>query len=388
MANTDGEVKERARPAAVDADRRREPRLRLHLLNSIRGWASIQVLFFHVCHEMFAHKLPEFRSPWLTFILSGGFAVAVFFVLSGEVLAHGYLVRNDDNAVRKLAIKRYVRLVIPIFVSCLSVFLLMKAGLVFSREATVVLDRPDWLGEMLNFEPSVASFLFYSLVGVLFQFKPAIAYNPFLWSMSVELFGSMFVFFCLFVTRTPRQRWAVYAFATPFMLILSPFLICFVLGMIFGEMRVAGVFKRFSAHPAANWIAIFIIIDVGVGLSVYPLLHIPQGGVAQRLSVAAALFLFAIYSSTWLQDVFDNRLSHFLGELSFPVYLVHFPIIVSLQSFLVLRLFSDGVVTRGGAYPIMLATLLTALLAAYAFRYVERFAIASSNAFFRLIDRL
>ncbi len=365
-----------------------EAKLRLHLLDFIRGWASLQVLFFHVCHEMFAHKLPEFASPWIGFILNGGFAVATFFVLSGEALSHGYFVRHDVNVVRKLAIKRYVRLTIPIFVSCLIVFILMKAHLVFSYEANAILDRPDWLGKFLNFPPSVGGFLYYSLFGVFFRSSPQTSYNPFLWSMSVELFGSMFVFFTLFVARTPRQRWAIYAIVAPFMLLSSPFLVCFIFGMMFGEMRVDGVFKRLAAHPAANWIALFIAFDVGAGLTVYPMLHLPEAGSALRLSISAGLFLFAIYSSNWLQRVLDSQLSRILGPLSFPIYLVHFPIIVSLQSFLVLRLFSDGVVTRPTAYLIMLTTIVASLLAASLFLRVERFAIRTSNAFFGFIDGL
>ncbi|VTZ27346.1 Acyltransferases-like protein [Methylocella tundrae] len=363
-----------------------KPKLRLHLLDSIRGWASLQVLFFHIAHEMFAHKVPELGSDWLGFILNGGFAVAVFFVLSGEVLAHGYFVRNDINIVRKLAIKRYVRLTIPIIASCFIVFCLMKANLIFSHQAAGLLNREDWLGQFLRFEPNIRTFLSYSLYGVYFDYSKELSYNSFLWTMSFELFGSGFVFLTLFVTRTAAQRWAVYAVTGAFMLVFSPLLMCFLFGMIFGEMRVSGVFKRFAAHPAANWIALFIVLDVGLGLTIYPMLPIPQAGVAHRLSFAAALFLFAIYSSNWLGSVFDNRLSHFLGELSFPIYLVHFPIIVSLQSYLVLRMFSDGVVTRPGAYLIILTTICASLLAAFAFRYVERFAIRASNSFFAFID--
>ena len=87
--------------------------------------------------------------------------------------------------------------------------------------------------------------------------------------------------------------------------------------------------------------------------------------VAHPLSLAAAVFLFAIYSNNRLQSLFDNRFSHFLGELSFPVYLVHLPIVVSLESYLILRLCADGIVTRGSAYFIILVTLAASLFAAW-----------------------
>jgi peptidoglycan/LPS O-acetylase OafA/YrhL len=364
-----------------------ESKLRLHILDSIRGWAAIDVLIFHACHEVFANRLPEFGPYWIPFS-DGGFPVAIFFVLSGEALSHAYFVKNDIEPVRKLAIKRYVRLTIPIFVSCLLVFLLMKANLIYSHEAAAVVDRPDWLGRFLNFEPSVAKFFSYSLIGVYFQHTTETSYNPVLWSMSVELFGSVFVFLTLFVTRNRAQRWAIFALVTPFMVLFAPFFVCFIFGMAFGELRVAGTFKRLAAHPAANVLSILALSGVAIGLTIAPLLGLAHIGIAQRLSVGAAVFLFAIYSSNWLQFAFDNRFSHFLGELSFPIYLVHFPIIVSLESYLVLRLFPDGIVTRGPAYFIMLITLAACLLAARAFVHVERFAIKASNSFFAFIDRL
>ncbi|WOJ89642.1 acyltransferase [Methylocapsa polymorpha] len=364
-----------------------DPKLRLHILDSIRGWAAIDVLIFHVCHEVFANKLPEFGRYWIS-LCDGGFAVAIFFVLSGEALSHAYFVRNDVEPVRKLAIKRYVRLTIPIFASCLIVFLLMKANLVYSHEAAVVVDRPDWLGRFLPFEPSVGHLLSYSLIGVYFQHTTETSYNPVLWSMSVELFGSVLVFLTLFVTRNRTQRWVIFALLTPFMVLFAPFFVCFIFGMVFGELRVAGTFKRLAARPAANVLSVVALIGVAAGLTIVPFVGLAHFAVAQRLSIGAAVFLFAIYSSNWLQSLFDNRLSHVLGELSFPIYLVHVPIIVSLESFLILRLFPDGIVTRAPAYFIMLVSLAASLLAARAFVHVERFAIRASNAFFTFIDRL
>jgi peptidoglycan/LPS O-acetylase OafA/YrhL len=354
--------------------------IRLHILDSIRGWASVQVLVFHVCSEMFSAKLPEFK---FNGILEGAFAVAIFFVLSGEALSYAYFVKKDINIVRKQAIKRYLRLTIPISVSCFMVFLLMKENLIFSHEVAPFLERTDWLGKCVNFDASFKSLISYAFFGVFFNHTTDTSYNPFLWTMSIELFGSVLLFLVLFLAKTSRQRYIIYIILAPFLIKYNPYLGCFIFGMLFGELRASGFFRLLCAQKATNWIALLVIIAVIMSSFVYPsfLSH------DRYFSFAAAFFLFAIYCSKWLQVFFDNRLSHFLGEMSFPIYLIHFPVIISLQSYMVLLLFPNGIVTREGAIIIIGVTVCTSLFVAYCFRPVERFAIKASNAFFVFIDR-
>jgi hypothetical protein len=77
MANALGSTEHRIFPSQPLAEKKQaEPKLRLNILDSIRGWAAIDVLIFHVSHEMFADKLPEFGAYWPAF-LDGGVAVAI-----------------------------------------------------------------------------------------------------------------------------------------------------------------------------------------------------------------------------------------------------------------------------------------------------------------------
>ena len=83
-----------AQAQAVTESKSSKPELRLTLLDSIRGWAAVDVMIFHLSHEVFLDKLPEFRTFWLG-ILDGGFAVAIFFIVSGEALSHSYFIKNS-----------------------------------------------------------------------------------------------------------------------------------------------------------------------------------------------------------------------------------------------------------------------------------------------------
>ena len=89
--------------------------MRLSELDGIRGWAAFSVLLFHIMWEVFGIKFPEFRNNYTAFILNGPLAVYVFFVLSGEALSTPYRMTGKRSSVTRLALKRYLRLSIPIF---------------------------------------------------------------------------------------------------------------------------------------------------------------------------------------------------------------------------------------------------------------------------------
>ena len=94
---------------------------RYHALDGIRGWAALSVVAFHMVWETFGARFPEFRNVASASLLDGWLAVSVFFVLSGEALSTGCLVKQDSRIALDLGVRRYPRLVIPILAVCLMV---------------------------------------------------------------------------------------------------------------------------------------------------------------------------------------------------------------------------------------------------------------------------
>ena len=109
------------RPAVAAAMPRPQPG-RLALLDGVRGWCALSVVFFHVYWETFSAAVPAFRNPATGFFFDGHLAVCVFFVLSGEALSTAFFAGKGDAATVRLAIKRYPRLETPILAACLAMF--------------------------------------------------------------------------------------------------------------------------------------------------------------------------------------------------------------------------------------------------------------------------
>jgi peptidoglycan/LPS O-acetylase OafA/YrhL len=186
---------------AVSAAKVRPPSGRFDMLDGVRGWAALSVVFFHVFWEIFGALVPAFRNPVTGFLFDGELAVCVFFVLSGEALSAAFFAGKGDASTIRLAIKRYPRLATPILAASLVVFALDRLGLVFSHEAALIVHRAGWMGAWLPTSPTFVDTLRYALVDVFTSAGADRAINPALWTMRVELPGSFIVFAILLIWK-------------------------------------------------------------------------------------------------------------------------------------------------------------------------------------------
>ena len=90
----------------------------------------------------------------------------------------------------------------------------------------------------------------------------------------------------------------------------------------------------------------------------------------------ACIFVFSVQCHSGLAGFFRNSLSRFLGEISFPLYLVHFPILISFMSWLVI-VWSERTWENAGLVLVCIAlvTVALCLLTATLFRMIERYVL-------------
>ena len=345
---------------------------RAHEIDGIRGWAALSVLCFHVFQEMLGQLVPALRSAWLAPFLSGGLAVSVFFILSGDALTVAFFSQQTKatDPVDRLLVRRYTRLAIPVFLSCLFVFLLRKFNLDFHELAVRITKREDWLGQFISFDFSVLSLLKYSFVEVFTSHTRENSYNPFLWTMSVEMVGSMLVFlFCYLWTRLKSPQLVLFCLGIVLMIFGSNLSLFFV-GMLFGNLRSQLFF--YNIHISKTATARYLPM-IGVG-AVATVLYVTSGHhVPRHLDIVlACVFVFSVYSSPGLTGLFKTPISKWLGEISFPLYLIHFPILISFMSWL-LVLWSEYLWDQVALVYIAFVTVFACLFTAVLFRRIERF---------------
>ncbi len=344
---------------------------RLRELDGVRGWAALGVVCYHVFWETLFFRAPEMRNIVTGALFDGGLAVSIFFVLSGEALSAPFFQGKGDAAIRALAIKRYTRLAIPIFAACAMVWALANAGLVYVDRVAPFAGREHWLTGWLDFPITFAGLCQYSFIEAFTLVRPSEEWNPFLWTMGVELDGSLIVFAILLFARDWRGLRPALLIAA-ILLAFAPLratqnVSCFLVGVLFADFRAQGLFAALGrADLQRPLIVALAAVLFAAGAAAY-------SGHHDYKNLKAIAILFLVFATPAAGAFFRAPLSQFLGRISFPLYLVQFAVIISPMSAAMALAESHGALGRPMAYAIGLGAVGLTIVVAYAFLPVERF---------------
>lgn len=330
-------------------------------MDGLRGWASLIMLFHHGIFCFFGYMHP------IRYLFAGRMWVSVFFVLSGFVLSIGYITRRDPNILYTMAARRYVRLTIPIAITTAFAYTLLAGGLMYHLKAAETL-QSAWMAAFYRFTPHPMDLLTFPLYKVYFEQDDS--YNSNLWTMPIELIGSMGIFAVLFAFGHRKIRWAVYAVIAAACTVLYPIALGMLLGVVLAEFY-AGLQKR--VRPQWAVFALALVVTVASVTAGHDERDIAFSCIA--FTICLGVLLLPV-----LQRLLSLPVSQFLGRIAFMLYLVQIPIICSLGSYVYVTLHAGTSETFRQAVSgavIVIGSLALAIV----LEPVERFAIRISHIF-------
>jgi peptidoglycan/LPS O-acetylase OafA/YrhL len=341
-----------------------ERRSRYQQLDGLRGAAALTVVFAHFVIAFHPSLLVAdpvnrvvSRGGWisqtpLTVFWSPELAVAMFFVLSGFVLAAS--VSGRSVFLGELTLRRWVRLSGPILLTSLVIWLLVGMHLIYSGTFAAE-NGSEWLkmnfSEVARHGNDVRLVVFESLFDI---FARGIHWwNSVLWTMRVEFLGSIGLF-CAYeiVGRFNRSAWINLAVAVAVLAltwqtnygsfaagaalfeisrctadgVARPVLIWFGgLALLLAGLLAGGM--PYDPFGTPYWPTTVWLFSTGVA---NPVLSVHRFGAA--LIVAAALLWLP------LRRLLMWRVFRYLGRISFAMYLCHPVVICSLAAWMMLRL--------------------------------------------------
>lgn len=317
--------------------------------DGLRGLAAANVLLCHLFLAFlpggFAWIYPDTTTPDrmrgvvdhviafepLSVLWNGQFAVCIFFVLSGYVLTKAYVETGDSTIFRLRASRRYLRLCVPIFGSVMFAWFVMAMGWSHAREAGA-LSGSHWLTDFWKKPPDFIEALRDGLYGTILGGWSR--FNPTLWTMKIELLGSMFVFAYRSLTLPGRSGALNFIVAVALLAWFFPhdwpYYTAFLAGSHVGEARLTGskplmalmvagavVCGGFDVSPWYDWTHVVPLAD-----NERKALFNVIGGVLTLYVVRCGLF----------DRVLQSPPAQYLGRVSYAFYLVHLPILLSVSS--------------------------------------------------------
>jgi peptidoglycan/LPS O-acetylase OafA/YrhL len=334
-------------------------RKQIHL-EAIRGLAAFIVVAAHFAAAFYpstvfggTYPLHErweslFTTTPLGIVFASHFAVCVFFVLSGYVLSLPYFgdASKDTSNLLAALLKRPFRLAGLVLASVLTSFCIFRFACYFNAPVSIRSYSIPWFQDWWSQDTLTFKRLIWDVTTGMFA--TGSRYNPPLWTLQIELYGSFLTFIFLLLFRKSNLRLLAYIYA--FGLLHDTLYHGILIGIFLAD--IVRNHPRMVENLSRSTVA-FPLLAVGLLLSSYPAYIVAPTEMANTFygtfpslpglgggySMLGATIVFAsVLISPHLQNKLSRRPFAFLGRISYAVYAFHFLLLGSFTSWLFLNL--------------------------------------------------
>lgn len=324
------------------------------LVQGLRGLAAFWVVLFHAAEGKHIEQLRAIvpRPIFATVFDAGHYGVAVFFALSGFVIAHSLRAADVTPAYAgRFALRRSIRLDPPYWAAI---------GLVLATQ----------VGESMVRATPLPSFSGGQIAAHLFYLQDILGYptiNAVFWTLCYEIQFYLFFVLSLMVSRAVQNRLGFAGTGAALRITLFAVALAGAMGA-FSSVH-SGVFLHlwyaFFAGVLAYWAARGSRFALWGLLAILGVLLFRSGSVPIGIglgSTLTAILLYLASKTRWLIEGLRVRPFQWLGAISYSLYLTHNPL--TGAGFYLASKFGGGVATQ----TVQLFLVLTlCLIGAYCF---------------------
>ena len=350
------------------------------LLDGLRGVAALMVLVYHIFEGFaFASATNGVGDGIIRTLNHGHIAVDFFFILSGFVISYAYDDRWQKMSIGGFFKRRLIRL-----------HPMLVMGAVIGAVAFIIEGCMRWDGNVTSLGWVMAAllltmFMIPAVPGAQYEVRgngEMFPLNGPMWSLFFEYVGN--VLYALVIRRFSTKALAALAavlgilhayffvgdlsgydsvgvgwtidsvnFWGGAVRMLFPFTVGMLLARKFSTRSVKGAFWICSALLIVIFSVPYLAYDKAISInSLYEVICI------------AAVFPFIV----WLgacgksENKITSRINSFLGEISYPLYIVHYPIMYVFYKWLI----ENQKYTLGETFVVSLLVIVSSILLAYA----------------------
>lgn len=375
---------------------------KLDCLDGLKVIACFMVFNFHFVNLFYPGEyclLPEYyHAPTIEYligstplnILCGAkFAVRIFLALSGFLVGYRFFQTGDKESLKSGAIKKYFRLVLPIAVASVFVYILMKLSLYRNAEASVLAHSEVFSGNYNTFVPSLADALKEAFIGCFIT--GANQYNGPVWFIFYEFFGSLMIAVTLLLIGNKKWRYYIYA-VMAVVFIRSDFL-SMILGMVVCDLTYKGP-KWLGKFTDKRWL-MGLLLAAGIFLGSFPPIGEHYEGTIYQFfpvkvlfyyNVGAPVILFALLHLKTIPKALSVKGLNWFTKYTYCFYLLHFPVLCTFSSGLFIALYGRMNYHLLALVNALLTVLVISVLAMLMHKFVEKPGIRMANGVVKLLE--
>lgn len=319
---------------------------KLDYLDGLKVLACLMIFNFHFVNFFYPGEyslLPEHfhtlraeyimgASP-LNIIAGGKFGVRIFMTLSGFFAGYRFFVTGDKKSLKAGVIKKYFRLVFPIAVVSVLIFILMSLNAYKNSEAAAFAGSV-FVGNYNTFTPSLFGALKEAFWGCFITGENA--YNGPLWFIYYEFFGTLLIAAILSLLGESRARYAVYAVGS-IICIRNDFL-PFILGTVVCDLTYQPP-KWVEKLSEQKWL-MWLLLLAGLFLGSFPPIGERMEGTVYQFFplkillyyiLGASMILYALLHLDAPAKLLSIKPFRWFFQFTYGFYLVHFVVLCTFS---------------------------------------------------------
>ncbi|WP_175982543.1 acyltransferase family protein [Caballeronia zhejiangensis] len=339
-------------------------------LDGLRGVAAFLVVLFHMEAFVGSAFSPTDKytigSPvWQMYrrVIDGNFPVAVFFVLSGFVLLLGFDRKRDLPYLAGATVKRYFRLTPVVLASTVLAWLASVTIGLHNASAAAAIGGNEGLTFIYRQPLTFIGSIWNGLAGA---YRGDDSYNYPLWTLSIELTGSLMLFGIAALFYRSERFWIV-ALA-----VAAGWITLFGTRGVYYTLFLAGALMLRYPSLRLRWYWLIPAAYLGAENIWLPEMVFVQNAIPKSWNldvtacahaIGAVMMLASVLGSAKLKSVFGCRPLAWLGRVSFSLYVCHAIVIASVGCW-VLEVFAlRGELHLGGLLAIAATVVVSLVLA-------------------------
>lgn len=316
---------------------------KLDYIDGLKVLACLMIFNFHFINAfycgIYSLNPADFHAPAVEYILGstplnllagGKFGVRIFMTLSGFFVGYRFFTTGDERSLTNGAVKKYFRLIFPIVLVNIAIYILMLTGCFKNAEASALTGCEVFFGNYNQFAPNLFAAIKEAVIGCFVT--GANQYNGPLWFIYYEFFGTLLIAGILALFGKYRSRYVAYALGA-LLLIRTDFL-PFILGCVVCDLTYSD-YKWLRKITDQKWL-MWITLIVGAFLGSFPPIGERYEGTIYEYFpakvlffyiVGAAMVLFALLHLKAPKKLLGNKVFVWFNRYSYGFYLVHFTVL-------------------------------------------------------------